>query len=61
MHNLTDLSNQAENELNQTPDAGALEAWRVKWLSRKGLVQQAVDQLGVLPREQRAEDRKSVV
>lgn len=54
MHDLTLLQNQAETELNETPDANAVEAWRVKWLSRKGLVQQAVDQLSTLPRESRA-------
>ncbi len=60
MHDLPSLQKQAETELHETADGHAIEAWRVKWLSRKGLVQQAVDQLGQLLRDERAEYGKAV-
>ncbi len=60
MHDLPSLQQQAETELHETADGHAIEAWRVKWLSRKGLVQQAVDQLGQLLRDERAEYGKAV-
>ncbi len=60
MPDLISLQQQAETELAQATDAEALETWRVRWLGRKGLVQQAIDQLATLPRDERAAYGKAV-
>ncbi|HFQ95459.1 MAG TPA: phenylalanine--tRNA ligase subunit alpha [Anaerolineae bacterium] len=51
---LIQLQTQAENELADAKDARQLEAWRIKWLGRKGLVPAAVKKIGSLPKEERA-------
>ncbi len=51
---LIQLQAQAENELADARDEKQLEAWRIKWLGRKGLVPAAVKQIGSLPKEERA-------
>jgi len=51
---LTQLQTQARAELADAGDAKQLDAWRIKWLGRKGLVPAAVKQIGALPREERA-------
>ena len=66
--NLTKLQTDALAELAAATDAEALEAWRVKYLSRKGgALGEAVKTLSTLPREERpaygqaANDVKAVV
>ena len=66
--NLTKLQTDALSELAAAADAEALEAWRVKYLSRKGgALGEAVKMLSALPREERpaygqaANDVKAVV
>ncbi|MCO6453129.1 MAG: phenylalanine--tRNA ligase subunit alpha [Caldilineales bacterium] len=54
MNDLSQLQIQAEAELADANDDAALEAWRIKYLSRKGLVSQAVGRIGSLPPEERA-------
>jgi len=52
--NLTKLQTDALSELAAAIDAEALEAWRVKYLSRKGgALGEAVKTLSTLPREER--------
>lgn len=55
MHeNLTQLRDEALATLTAAADAGALEAWRVRYLSRKGgALTAALSVLGSLPREER--------
>ena len=55
MHeNLIRLQNEALAELAAAADANALEAWRVRYLSRKGgALTAAMGVLGTLPREER--------
>ena len=55
MHeNLIRLRDEALAELGAAADAGALEAWRVRYLSRKGgALTTAMGVLGTLPREER--------
>ena len=55
MHeNLTELQADALAELAAAADAEALEAWRVRYLGRKGgALAEAMDVLGTLPREER--------
>ena len=55
MHeNLIQLQNDALAELAAVADAEALEAWRVRYLSRKGgTLTAAMGVLGTLPREER--------
>jgi len=51
---LSTLKNQALAGLAEATDAGALEAWRIKYLSRKGgALSEAMKVLGGLPREER--------
>lgn len=50
----TEIGNQAKVELDAVTDAVSLEAWRVKYLGRKGLVTAMLSQIGKLS----AEDRK---
>jgi len=54
LQELHNLQHQAQAELADARDAGQLEAWRIKWLGRKGLVPAAVKQIGSLPKEARA-------
>ncbi len=51
---LHDLQHQAQAELTDARDEQQLEAWRIKWLGRKGLVPAAVKKIGSLPKEERA-------
>ncbi len=51
---LTQLQTQAQAELADAKDEKQLEAWRIKWLGRKGLVPAAVKKIGTLPKEERA-------
>ena len=55
MHeNLIRLRDEALAALGAVADADALEAWRVRYLSRKGgALSTAMDVLGTLPREER--------
>ena len=55
MHeNLIRLRDEALSELGTATDADALEAWRVRYLSRKGgALTAAMGVLGTLPREER--------
>ncbi|NOX61988.1 MAG: phenylalanine--tRNA ligase subunit alpha [Chloroflexi bacterium] len=57
---LSQLQTQALDELAAAQDEQALEAWRIKWLGRKGLVPAAVKRIGSLPREERAAYGKAV-
>ena len=51
---LTHLQQQALQELAAVSDADELEAWRLTYLSRKGLVLQAVKRVSSLPPQDRA-------
>ena len=51
---LHELQHQAEAELADARDEKQLEAWRIKWLGRKGLVPAAVKKIGALPKTERA-------
>lgn len=51
---LTQLGQQALEELANVADEAALENWRLKYLSRKGLVPQAVKGVSSLPPAERA-------
>ncbi len=50
---LQQLEEQALAELGQVEDEKSLDAWRVKYLGRKGLATQAIRKLRDLPQEQR--------
>jgi len=54
MIDLTQLHQQAESDLSAAANAAALEAWRIHYLGRKGLVPAAVARIGNLPPEERA-------
>ncbi|HDS85594.1 MAG TPA: phenylalanine--tRNA ligase subunit alpha [Phycisphaerales bacterium] len=49
------IGDQALSELKAVQDADALEAWRVKYLGRKGQVTQMLSQIGKLAPEDRRE------
>ncbi len=51
---LTQLQTQAQAELADARDEKQLEAWRIKWLGRKGLIPAAIKKIGSLPKEERA-------
>jgi len=51
--NLDELQKLALAELAQASDAAALEAWRVQFLGKKSLLNQALRALGELPPEER--------
>lgn len=52
--NLVNLRSEALDALAAAQDADALEAWRIKYLSRKGgALSAAMDVIGALPREER--------
>jgi len=50
---LNELQAEALAGLEAAADAGALEAWRVRFLGRKGALADAMQALGALPREER--------
>ena len=50
---LSELQRNALAALETAGDAGALEAWRVHYLGRKGALADAMKALGALPREER--------
>jgi phenylalanyl-tRNA synthetase alpha chain len=50
---LNALQTEALEGLAAAPDAAALEAWRVRYLGRKGALADAMQTLGSLPREER--------
>lgn len=52
---LKKLREDALAELSPIWDETALESWRVKFLGRKGAISTAMEQLGALPKEERAE------
>ena len=54
LEEFTAIGNQAKTELDAVQDVASLEAWRVKFLGRKGLVTAMLSQIGKLS----AEDRK---
>jgi len=47
------LGRQALDELEKVQDLRALEEYRLKYLSRKGLIMQMLSEVGQLPREQK--------
>src|SRR5918911_2003324 len=51
---LKDLRARALEQLDPIWDQAALEQWRVEYLGRKGEVSRIFEQLGTLPREERA-------
>lgn len=51
---------QARAELQTVGDAGALEAFRTKYLGKKGLFSQARSTIGRLPKDQRAQAGKVI-
>ena len=51
--NLQELQEQALRELARLSDGEGLEAWRVKYLGRKGLLTQVLRGLASLPQEER--------
>lgn len=52
--NLVNLRSEALDALGAAQDADALEAWRIRYLSRKGgALSAAMDVIGALPREER--------
>jgi phenylalanyl-tRNA synthetase alpha chain len=55
LEQFTQIGNQARTELQQVRDAESLEAFRVKYLGRKGLVTGILSLIGKLPPEQKKE------
>lgn len=55
LEQFTQIGDQAKTELQQVKDADTLEAFRVKYLGRKGLVTGMLGQIGTLPKEQKKE------
>lgn len=53
LEQFTQIGQQAQTELHQVRDAEALEAFRVKFLGRKGLVTNMLSLIGKLPPEQK--------
>ncbi len=51
---LKSLRSQAEAELAQVKDAAALEAWRSKYLGKRGLLKDYSARIGALPAEEKA-------
>ncbi|MDD5261587.1 MAG: phenylalanine--tRNA ligase subunit alpha [Methylacidiphilales bacterium] len=56
---LQQLKEQALAEIGGVQDAAALEAWRVKYLSRQGLLPAVLEKIKDVPKEQRPEAGKS--
>ncbi len=54
LEELKHLRDDALAQLNPIWDDAALEEWRVKYLGRKGALSQAMEQLGALPKAERA-------
>src|SRR5581483_1057694 len=52
---LTEMQTRALAALESIWDTDKLEAWRVEYLGRKGAVSALFDQVGALPKEERAE------
>jgi phenylalanyl-tRNA synthetase alpha chain len=52
--NLGELQARALEKLDSIWDQAALDQWRVEYLGRKGQVSRVFDQLGTLPKDQRA-------
>ncbi len=59
MDNLADLRSKGLQELDSIWEVAALEQWRVEYLGRKGEVSRVFEQLGTLPRDERAAFGKS--
>lgn len=55
LEQFTQIGTQAQTELQQVRDADSLEAFRVKYLGRKGLVTNMLSLIGKLPPEQKKE------
>ena len=55
LENFEQTGQQALAELKEVTDADSLEAFRVKYLGRKGLVTGMLSQIGKLPKEQKRE------
>lgn len=55
LEQFTQIGSQAQAELQQVRDAESLEAFRVKYLGRKGLVTNMLSLIGKLPPEQKKE------
>jgi len=55
LEQFTQIGSQAQGELQQVRDAESLEAFRVKYLGRKGLVTNMLSLIGKLPPEQKKE------
>ena len=55
LEQFTQIGEAAKAALEQVKDADALEAFRVKYLGRKGLVTGMLSQIGKLPKEQKKE------
>ncbi len=53
LEQFTEIGEAAKAELRQVADAEALEAFRVKYLGRKGLVTGMLSRIGTLPKEQK--------
>ena len=53
LEQFTQIGDQSKVELQNVQDAEALEAFRVKYLGRKGLVTGMLSQIGKLPKEQK--------
>jgi len=51
--NLDELLSQASGELAGTGDQATLEAWRVRYLGKKSLLQEALRAIGTMPAEER--------
>lgn len=52
---LRELGNQAETALREVSDAAALEAWRVRYLGRRGQIPQLLRRVKELPENERKE------
>ncbi|MDR1190414.1 MAG: phenylalanine--tRNA ligase subunit alpha [Verrucomicrobiales bacterium] len=59
IEDLQQLKDQALTELAAAADADAVEAWRVKYLSRQGLLPVFLEKIKTLPKEQRPEAGKA--
>ena len=55
---LKQLKDRALSELEQVQDAVVLEAWRIQYLSRQGLLPLTLEKIKELPKEQRPEAGK---
>jgi phenylalanyl-tRNA synthetase alpha chain len=60
VHNLTDIVRQAQEKLAQTKDLASLEALRVSYLGKKGLLTEQLKTLGTLPAEDRPQAGQTI-